>query len=80
MFSPNLLFLMIDQMQSRVLGPGNPCQTLRAAARTAIWRRSDRQVQIITNGDRYQVDAVHESERGLRSAKETRNDSRTSRV
>ena len=27
MSSPNILFLMTDQMQARVLEPDNPCQT-----------------------------------------------------
>ena len=27
MSSPNILFLMTDQMQGRVLEPDNPCQT-----------------------------------------------------
>ena len=36
MSSPNILFLMIDQMRARVLGQGSPCQTLDVAARTVI--------------------------------------------
>ena len=39
MSSPNILFLMTDQMQGRVLEPDNPCQTPnldRLAARECV--------------------------------------------
>ena len=43
MSSPNILFLMTDQMQGRVLEPDNPCQTPhldRLAARGVRFRRA----------------------------------------
>ena len=43
MSSPNILFLMTDQMQGRVLEPDNPCQTPnldRLAARGMRFRRA----------------------------------------
>ncbi len=41
MSSLNILFFLSDQMQTRVLGPGNPCQTLHAPARIVICRSLD---------------------------------------
>ena len=41
--SPNILFLMTDQMQARVLEPDNPCRTPnldRLAARGVRFRRA----------------------------------------
>ena len=43
MSSPNILFLMTDQMQGRVLEPDNPCRTPnldRLAARGVRFRRA----------------------------------------
>ena len=45
MSSPNILFLMTDQMQARVLEPDNPCRTPnldRLAARGVRFRRATR--------------------------------------